>query len=99
MKNVYMVHITLPDTFSAELYKLLPKHRAFINDLMDQRIILSYSLDMARKNVWAVFELNSEAEVVACLQRFPLIRFIEYQMHELAYHDTVSLKMQELIMN
>lgn len=36
MKDVYLVHITLPEIFTPKFYSLIPAHRLIINDLMDK---------------------------------------------------------------
>jgi hypothetical protein len=51
MKDVFLVHITLPDVFSRNFYALIQKQKNHINDLLEKQIIVSYSLDMERKNL------------------------------------------------
>lgn len=99
MKNAYLAHITLPEEFTLELYKLIPKQRALINELRKRRIILSYSLDMERSNVWAFIAASSEHEVMDILSTFPIIKFVKVSIHELAFHETAANPMPDLIMN
>ncbi len=99
MKNAFYVHIILPDVFSKQFYDLIPKQREVINRLMEKRIVLSYSLDMDRKNVWAFIEAKNETEVMDILSTFPIIRFIKISIHELAFYDSARVSFPDLIMN
>ena len=45
MKDVFLVHITLPDIFTPKFWELVPKQTKRINDLLEKRVILNYSLD------------------------------------------------------
>ncbi|MCE3258655.1 MAG: hypothetical protein K0S12_296, partial [Bacteroidetes bacterium] len=85
MKDVYLVHITLPDVFTPAFYRLIPAQRTLINKLLEKRTILSYSLDMERKNVWAYIEAVSEQEVMDILSTFPIIKEVRVNIHELAF--------------
>lgn len=99
MKSVYLIHITLPDVFTTHMYSLLPAQRDIINDLLEKRVILSYSLDMDRKNIWAFIEGVSEQEVMDILSTFPIIREVRVNITELAYFDSAPLSLPEINMN
>jgi hypothetical protein len=94
-----MVHIILPDVFNAAFYTLLPRQRELINDLMEKRVVLSYSLDMDRKNIWAFIEAGSETGLMDILGEFPIISSVKIHIHELAYHDAAPISLPDLIMN
>jgi hypothetical protein len=99
MNNVFMVHITLPDHFSAEFYSLIPAQRTLINKLLEKRIVLSYSLDMERKNLWVFIDAPDEKSVMDILSTFPIIVEVKIDIHELAFFDSAPLNLPELIMN
>lgn len=99
MKDIYLVHITLPDVFTPKFYSLIPKHRLLVNNLMDKRVIHSYSLDMDRKNIWTFIEGESEQEVMDILSSFPIIKYVKVHIHELAFFDRAPLSLPEPIMN
>ena len=99
MSEVYLVHMTLPEVFTTEIYELLPQQRALIGSLMEQRVILSYSLDMARKNVWAFIEARNQRHLKKILATFPIIAHVGINIHELAYHDAAPVALPDLIMN
>lgn len=99
MKDVFLVHITLPDVFTKSFYELIPRQRDLINDLLEKHIVRSYSLDMERKNVWVFIEATNENAVMDILSTFPIIKEVKVTIHELAFHDTAHTVLPDLIMN
>lgn len=75
MKDVFLVNLKLPEVFSKELYDLIPEQRAIINKLLENKTVLSYALDMDRKNVWIYIEAVSEQEIMDVLSTFPIIKY------------------------
>lgn len=99
MKDVFLVHITLPEIFTPEFYKLIPAQRSLINNLLEKRTLLNYSLDIDRQNVWATIEAISEQEVMDILSTFPIIKHVKVDIHELAFHDSAPIGLPDLILN
>lgn len=99
MKDVFLVHIELPDFFTQKFYSLIPAQRDIVADLLEKRVLLSYSLDMERKNIWAIMEAVSEQEVMDILSTFPIIKEVRVTITELAYSDSAPIRFPELIMN
>jgi hypothetical protein len=99
MKDVFLVHISLPDTFTKELYDLIPRQKELLNTLLERRVVLSYSLDMERKNMWVFFEVKDREELGQILSEFPAIRNIRVTIHEMAFYDSAPLPMPDPIMN
>jgi len=99
MKDVFLVHIILPDFFSQKFYELIPKQRILINQLLEKRIVRSYSLDMERKNLWVYIEAISEQDVMDILSTFPIIKQVKVNIHELAFFDSAPVSLPDLILN
>jgi muconolactone delta-isomerase len=99
MKDVYLVHITLPDVFTPRFYDLLSRQKNLMNKLLEERIVLSYSLDMVRKNVWLFIQGDSQQEVHNLLRKLPIIDEVSMEIHELAFHDAAPVSLPDLIMN
>ncbi len=99
MKDVFLVNLKLPEVFSKELYDLIPEQRAIINKLLENKTVLSYALDMDRKNVWIYIEAVSEQEIMDVLSTFPIIKYVKTNIHELAFYDSAPVGMPELILN
>lgn len=99
MKSTFLVHLILPEFFTTKFMALIPKQRGLINELMEKKVIRSYSLDMVRHNVWAFIDAKNEEEVMEILQSFPIINEVKLNIHELAFYDSAPLGLPELIMN
>ncbi|MBN8694517.1 MAG: hypothetical protein J0L69_15085 [Bacteroidetes bacterium] len=99
MKSTYLVHISLPEVFTSRLAALIPKQRSTINDLLEQRVVLSYSLDMERQNLWVFVEAKSEKGVMDIISNFPIINEVKVEIKELAFYDSSPMGLPELIMN
>ena|SRR6478735_8705081 len=99
MKEVFMVHIILPDVFTSGFYELIPQHKARINELLDKRILLNYSLDMQRKNIWAFIEAENIADVKKLLRTIKIGHEVKVHIHELAFHNAAPVALPDLIMN
>jgi hypothetical protein len=100
MKNTFLVHIELPEVFTTRFMALIPKHRSIINQLLEKRILLSYSLDMERQNVWAFFDAKDEQEVMDILSTLPIIKEVKInKISELAFYDSAPIGLPDLIMN
>lgn len=98
MKN-YMVDIRLPDVLSEEFLATIPRQRATVNKLMEERIILSYSLAMDRSKLWTVIRAESESDVFDVLSEFPLIGWMRFDIYELAFNETAFRKMGYMSLN
>lgn len=99
MKDVFLVHIKLPEIFTSQFYDLIPKQRKLINELLEKRVVLSYSLDMERKNLWVFFEARDRDELTSVLNLFPIIKNVKVNIHELAFYDAAPVLMPNPIMN
>ena len=99
MKGVFLAHIILPDEFNQKFYELIPAQRALINNLLEQRIVLSYSLDMERKNVWVFMEALNEQKVMDVLSTFPIIQYVKVSIQELAFLEFGPKNLPKLILN
>jgi muconolactone delta-isomerase len=99
MKDVFLVHIRLPEVFTTTLWSIIPKQRERINKLLEEKVVLNYSLDMERRNVWTYIEAKNEHEVMDVLSTFPIIKYVRLSIHELAFHDSAPVGLPDLIMN
>lgn len=97
--SVFHIHIQLPEVFSHRFSARIPSQRMRVNQLLEEKIILSYSLDMERNNVWVVMRGKNQKEIMDILSTFPIIRDVKLDIHELAFYDTANNGLPELIMN
>jgi hypothetical protein len=99
MKEVYLVHIFLPEEFTSSFSEILNGQRERVKELMESRVLLSYSLDMDRRHVWAFFETDDRDQLTAVLDSLPVFKQVKYIIHELAFHNVAPISLPELILN
>ena len=66
---------------------------------MEQRVVLSYSLDMERKNVWLFMETKNERTVMDLLSTFAIITRVKVSIQELAFMQLAPNALTEPILN
>ncbi len=97
--NTYMIDIKLPEEMTEEFLSLIPKQRACVDKLMDVGKILQYSLSYNRSQLWVIMIAASKKSVKDIILTFPLIKFMQPTITELAFHNSVSNDLPKLIMN
>ena len=97
--NAFQVHITLPDVFTRRFAALIPQQRERVNQLMEERVILNYALDMERSQLWVTMQAKDQKAVMDVLATFPIIKDVKVEIFELAFFDSAPMGLPELIMN
>lgn len=95
----YMVDIKLPRIVTEEFISLIPQQRTCINALFEAGKILSYTLSHNRAKLWVVISAKNEEDVVDTLSEFPLIKYMQFTIHELAFHNMSSAIMSSISLN
>lgn len=97
--NTFQVHIKLPDIFTRRFAALIPQQRERVNQLMEERVILNYALDMDRSQLWVTMQAKDQEAVMDVLSTFPIIKDVKVEIFELAFFDSAPMGLPELIMN
>jgi len=97
--NTFQVHIKLPEVFTHRFAALIPQQRERVNQLLKNRTVLNYALDMDRSNLWVIIQAKHEQEVMDILATFPIIKDVKVNVFELAFFDSAPIGLPELIMN
>lgn len=88
--NQYMVDITLPQYLSQEFMSLIPSQRSQVNRLMGRGILNSYSLSADRGKIWTVINADTQKDAERTLGTFPLVKFMNYEIHQLAFNNNIA---------
>ncbi len=99
MKKQFMVEIFLPDEIDMNFMRMIPAHRAYINELISGGQILSYSISFDRSKGWIVFLAERADEVLDIVQQFPIHQFITIEINELFIHDGEAYRFPKLNFN
>jgi muconolactone delta-isomerase len=94
----YLVEIFLPE-FTEEFFELVPPQREYINKCMSKGSIRSYSLAADRSKLWVVFTTAGETEMLKTLNRFPIIKWINYKVYPLMFHNSMELMIPAISLN
>lgn len=94
----YLTEIFLPE-FTEEFFELVPAQREYIDKCMANGLIRSYSLAADRSKLWVVFTTATEAEMMRTLKRFPIIKWINYKVYPLMFHNSMELMMPAISLN
>ncbi len=97
--DTFQVHITLPDVFTRRFASLIPQQRERVNQLLEERVILNYALDMDRSQLWVTMQAKDQQTIMDILSTFPIIKDVKVDIFELAFFDSAPMGLPELIMN
>jgi muconolactone delta-isomerase len=95
----YMVEMELPEVLDETFTNLIPKQRAVVEKLIFQNKIYSYSLALDRHKLWMIVQANYEEEVYDIIHKLPLSDYMTSNIHDLAFHNTISLKLPAISLN
>lgn len=97
--NQYMIDIELPHPPTEEFIELIPGQRAQVNTLMGEGKIAGYSLSMDRSRLWVIVNAETPEAARAIIASFPIIAFINFRVHELAFHNSVRILRPQFSLN
>jgi hypothetical protein len=98
--KTFLVDIILPEKLQEDINKMIPTQRKIVNTLINEGIILSYSLSNKRNRLFVVISQETEEDVMITVQRFPIFKLIvDFEIIELLSHETVSSEMPQVWLN
>ncbi len=97
--STFFIDITLKKAFSEEFVALIPRQRKLVNELMNNGVIINYALAIDRSKLWVTIEAKDEREVMDTLASFPLIEFMDPEVNELAFLDSIHSGFPQLSLN
>jgi hypothetical protein len=96
----FVVTLRLPDAFDEEFIALIPRHRDFINRLLNEKIVEVYAISSDRSRGWVTMNGEDAAAVQAMLEQFPLYRFMHgVEIDELFIFDSTASRFSPISLN
>jgi len=95
----YLIDIDFPDAPDDDFISLVSSQRTMINTYMHKGVVTSYSLSSDRSKLWVTILAHTEKEVGEILATFPLISYMVYSIHKLAFHNTAQFSMPPISLN
>lgn len=97
--DTFQVHVKLPEIFTRRFAALIPQQRERVHQLMEERVILNYALDMDRTQLWVTLQAKDQETAMDILATFPIIKEVKVEIFELAFFDSAPMGLPELNMN
>ena len=96
----FVVTIRLPDAFDEEFIALIPSHRAFINHLLNEKIVEVYAISSDRSRGWITINGDNVAAVQAVVEQFPLYQYLHgVEIDELFIFDSAASRFPHISLN
>ena len=96
----FVVSMQLPESFNDDFMALIPRHRAFISRLLDEKVIETYAISSDRSRGWVTLHGDDEAAVRDMVERFPLYAYLHgVEIDELFIFDTVASPFPHINLN
>jgi len=70
-----------------EFMNLVPQHRSYINQLINEDVIDMYAVSMESQRIWITINAPTKTEADRYLMRSPLFRYWDYEIEELFVYD------------
>ena len=83
----FMVDFTLPKELSDEFIDLIPYQRSVVNRYFSEGKLVNYALSLENAKLWAIFNAESEMEVMEMIVDFPLTKFMEVEICMLSLYN------------
>lgn len=97
--KLFMADVRLPIIFSHEFVSLIPEQRMVLAELMQQRKIFSYTLNVERSRLWIVVAGENESDAREVLAKLPLDKFYSYTLEQLMFHEMAGMQFSVVSLN
>ena len=96
----FVVSMLLPDSFDDDFVALIPRHRDFINQLLNEKIVETYAISSDRSRGWVTINGDDEAAVRAVVEQFPLYQYLRgVEIDELFIFDSAASRFPHISLN
>ncbi|GAA4327843.1 hypothetical protein [Flaviaesturariibacter amylovorans] len=85
--------------WSDEAMSVIPEHRAYINELIDEQIIEHYAVSMETQQVWVTMNADNKEQAREVLDQSPFARFWTMEVHELFLWDGHNYRLPAVRLN
>ncbi|GAC1598514.1 MAG: hypothetical protein NVS3B25_24470 [Hymenobacter sp.] len=96
----FVVSLRLPAGYDKAFLALIPSHRAFINRLLNEKVVETYAISLDRSRGWVTMHGDDAAAVQALVEQFPLFRYMhEVEIEELFIFDSTASRFPRINLN
>lgn len=95
----FLLNSELMAATSEEFMQLIPSQRAYIDDLIVEGKVTSYAVSLDKTKLWAVIVADTELEAINIITRFPIFDHMQYELHELLFHNAAHDLVSHISLN
>ena len=96
----FVVTIRLPVVFTEHFVALIPRHRAFINRLIEENVVETYAISADRTQGWVTMNGEDAETIRLVVQKFPLYAFFtNVEINELFIFDSNHSRFPRISLN
>ena len=89
----FMVNFTLPAVLSDRFTEKVPEQRAVVNTYFAEGKLVSYAVSLEKAKSWAVFNAETETDVIEMVRALPLTRYMRYEICPLTFYNIMIARM------
>lgn len=97
LKKTFLV--TIKFKLSDDFMSHVPRHRTYINMLINTNVIESYAVSMETHRSWIIINAQTKNEVEQILMKSTLYKFWTYEIDELFVFDSQNFRLPKLQLN
>ena len=91
--------VTVQFQWNEAALQVIPKHREYINQLIDDGVIEHYAVSMEIQTVWITINATNKTEVRRVLSKSPFKKFWKLEVHELMIWDGQNYRLPVMQLN
>ena len=91
--------ITATFEWNETMMDLLPRHREYINSLIEEQVIDHYVVSMEIQTVWITINAKTKKEARNLLTHAPFYKYWKIQVHELIVWDGQNYRLPAVQLN
>jgi muconolactone delta-isomerase len=97
--NMKKFQVTIHFEMNEELMSLVPQHREYINELIENGTIDHYVVTMESQKAWITFSAEDKQQVEELLSKSPIFKFWTYEIEELFVVDGQHYRLPAVQLN
>ncbi len=95
--NKYLV--TIKFEWNDETMQIIPEHRAYINELIEDQVLEHYAVSMETQNLWITLNAEDKSAVRKLLSKSPFYQYWTLAINELIIWDDQNYRLPVVQLN
>jgi hypothetical protein len=91
--------VTIIFEWNEEMMQLIPEHRDYINELIDEQVIEHYVVSMETQTTWVTINAENKREARKILSKSPFFKHWKLKVNELVVWDGQNYRLPAVQLN